>query len=31
MDYKEFLPPRALRKFDAICLHNNKLQQEKAL
>ena len=31
MDYKEFLPPRALRKFDAICLHNPKLQQDKAL
>ena len=31
MDYKEFLPPRALRKFDAICLHNEYLHQNKAL
>ena len=31
MDYKEFLPPRALRKFDAMCLHNNKLQQDRDL
>ena len=31
MDYKEILPPISLRKFDAMCLHNNKLQQDKAL
>lgn len=31
MDYKEFLPPRALRKFDAICLHNEYLHQNKEL
>ncbi|MBQ7632557.1 MAG: hypothetical protein IJS88_00390 [Alphaproteobacteria bacterium] len=31
MDYKEFLPPRALRKFDAICLHNEYLHENKAL
>ncbi|MBP5215861.1 MAG: hypothetical protein J6039_04830 [Alphaproteobacteria bacterium] len=31
MDYKEFLPPRALRKFDAICLHDEYLHQNKEL
>ena len=31
MDYKEILPPKALRKFDAICLHNEYLHQNKAL
>ena len=31
MDYKEILPPKALRKFDAICLHNEYLHHNKAL
>ena len=31
MDYKEILPPLALRKFDAICLHNEYLHQNKEL
>ena len=31
MDYKEILPPKALRKFDAICLHNEYLHENKAL
>ncbi len=31
MDYKEILPPKALRKFDAICLHNKYLHENKAL
>ena len=31
MDYKEILPPKALRKFDEICLHNKYLHQNKEL
>ena len=31
MDYKEILPPKALRKFDAMCLKNEKLHQNKEL
>ncbi|MBR1601383.1 MAG: hypothetical protein IJ677_07375 [Alphaproteobacteria bacterium] len=31
MDFKEVIPIVDLRKFDAMCLHNNKLQQDKAL
>ena len=31
MDYKEILPPKALRKFDAMCLKNEKLHQSKEL
>lgn len=31
MDFKEVIPIIDLRKFDAMCLHNNKLQQDKAL
>ena len=31
MDYKDNLPPKALRKFDAICLHNEYLHENKAL
>ncbi len=31
MDYKEILPPLALRKFDAICLHNGYLHQNKEI
>jgi hypothetical protein len=31
MDYKEILPPLALRKFDAICLHNEYLHQNKEI
>ena len=31
MDYKEILSPKALRKFDAICLHNEHLHENKAL
>lgn len=31
MDYKEILPPLALRKFDAICLHNEYLRQNREL
>ena len=31
MDFKEVIPITALRKFDAMCLHNHKLQQDKAL
>lgn len=29
MDYKEIIPIRALRKFDAMCLHNEYLRQNK--
>ena len=29
MNYKEIIPNRALRKFDAICLHNEYLRQNK--
>ena len=31
MNYKEIIPFRALRKFDAICLHNKCLHQNKEL
>ena len=31
MDFKEIIPIIDLRKFDAMCLHNLKLQQDKAL
>lgn len=31
MDYKEIIPFKALRKFDAICLHNEHLHENKAL
>ncbi len=31
MNYKEIIPFRALRKFDAICLHNEYLHQNKEL
>ena len=31
MDYKEIIPIRALRKFDAMCLHNEYLHQNKEL
>lgn len=31
MDFKEVIPITALRKFDAMCLHNPKLRQDKAL
>ena len=31
MDFKEVIPITALRKFDAICLHNEYLHQNKAL
>lgn len=31
MNYKEVIPNRALRKFDAICLHNEYLHQNKEL
>lgn len=31
MDYKDILPPLALRKFDEICLHNEYLYQNKEL
>ena len=31
MDFKEVIPIMDLRKFDAMCLHNPKLQQDKAL
>lgn len=31
MDYKEILPPIALRKFDAMCLHTLELRQNKEL
>ena len=31
MDYKEILPPIALRKFDAMCLHALELRQNKEL
>ena len=31
MDFKEIIPLRVLRKFDAMCLRNAKLQQDKAL
>ena len=29
MDYKDILPPKALRKFDAMCLHNKYLHRNK--
>ena len=29
MDFKEVIPITALRKFDAICLHNEYLQQDR--
>ena len=29
MDYKEIIPIRALRKFDAVCLHNKYLHRNK--
>lgn len=29
MNYKEIIPNRALRKFDAMCLHNEYLHQNK--
>ncbi len=29
MDYKEIIPIRALRKFDAMCLHNKYLHRNK--
>ena len=31
MDFKEIIPITALRKFDAICLHNKYLHQNKEL
>ncbi len=31
MDYKEIIPFKALRKFNAICLHNEHLHENKAL
>lgn len=31
MDFKEVIPNRALRKFDAMCLHNHKLHQDMEL
>lgn len=31
MDYKEIIPKNALRKFDAMCLHNEYLHQNKEL
>ena len=31
MDYKEIIPFKALRKFDAICLHNEHLHQNTEL
>ena len=31
MDYKEIIPNRARRKFDAMCLHNEYLHQNKEL
>lgn len=31
MDYKEIIPLRTLREFDAICLHNEYLYQNKEL
>ena len=31
MNYKEIIPFRSLRKFDAICLHNEYLHQNKEL
>lgn len=31
MDYKAIIPSKALRKFDAICLHNEYLHQNKEL
>ena len=31
MDYKEIIPTRTLRKFDAMCLHNEYLHENKAL
>lgn len=31
IDYKEILPPIALRKFDAMCLHALELRQNKEL
>lgn len=29
MDYKEIIPIMALRKFDAMCLHNKYLHRNK--
>lgn len=29
MDFKEIIPPRALRKFDSMCLHNEYLHKNK--
>ena len=31
MDFKEIIPITALRKFDEMCLHNHKLQQDKEM
>ena len=31
MDYKEIIPITALRKFDAMCLHNEYLRENKEL
>ena len=31
MDYKEIIPFKALRKFDAMCLHNAYLHENKKL
>ena len=31
MDYKEVIPITALRKFNAMCLHNEYLHQNKEL
>ena len=31
MDFKEIIPLKALRKFDAMCLHNEYLRQNKEL
>ena len=31
MDFKEIIPITALRKFDAMCLHNPKLRQNREL
>lgn len=31
MDYKEIIPIKALRKFDAMCLHNANLHQNQEL
>ena len=31
MDYKEIIPFKTLRKFDAMCLHNAYLHENKEL